>query len=46
MIDFTIIDRYDHLLSVLSTCHVAFLKEEKHTLEEYFMKFYGGDKND
>lgn len=36
----------NHLLSVLSTCHVAFLKEEKHTLEEYFMKFYGGDKND
>lgn len=36
----------NRLIAVLSTCRVAFLKEEKHTLEEYFMKFYGGDKND
>lgn len=31
----------NHLISVLSHCNVNFLKEEKHTLEEYFMKFYG-----
>lgn len=36
----------NHLIAVLATCHVAFLKEEKHTLEEYFMKFYGGNEND
>lgn len=34
------------LLAVLTTCQVKFLKEEKHTLEEYFMKFYGGKEND
>ena len=34
------------LISVLSKCNVHSLKEEKHTLEEYFMKFYGGEKND
>lgn len=36
----------NRLLSVLSKCQVNFLKEEKHTLEEYFMKFYGGNEND
>lgn len=34
------------LISTLSRCKVGFLKEEKHTLEEYFMKFYGGNEND
>ena len=32
------------LISNLSSCEVAFLKEEKHTLEEYFMKFYGDEE--
>lgn len=32
------------LIAVLSTCRVASLKEEKHTLEEYFMKFYGEEE--
>lgn len=36
----------NQLLSALSQCNVCFLKEEKHTLEEYFMKFYGGNEND
>lgn len=36
----------NRLISVLSKCRVNFLKEEKHTLEEYFMKFYGGNEND
>ena len=30
----------------LSTCDLLFLKEKKHSLEDYFMKFYGGDDND
>lgn len=34
------------LISALSSCDVHFLSEEKHTLEEYFMKFYGGDNDD
>lgn len=33
------------LISNLSSCEVAFLKEEKHTLEEYFMKFYGDEEH-
>ena len=32
------------LISNLSSCEVSFLKEEKHTLEEYFMKFYGDEE--
>lgn len=28
------------LIAVLSKCRINFLKEEKHTLEEYFMQFY------
>ncbi len=35
----------NRLISVLSRCNIRFLKEEKHTLEEYFMKFYGGKEN-
>lgn len=35
----------NRLISVLSRCKIRFLKEEKHTLEEYFMKFYGGNEN-
>ena len=34
------------LIQDLSKCDIHFLKEEKHTLEEYFMQFYGGEKND
>lgn len=34
------------LISVLAGCQLRFLKEEKHTLEEYFMQFYGGEAND
>ncbi|MBQ6512208.1 ABC transporter ATP-binding protein [Methanobrevibacter sp.] len=33
------------LISDLSSCDIRFLKEEKHTLEEYFMKFYEDDEN-
>ena len=33
------------LISNLASCDLLFLKEEKHTLEEYFMKFYEGDDN-
>lgn len=33
------------LIRELSKYNVHFLKEEKHTLEEYFMQFYGGDNN-
>lgn len=36
----------NHLLSVLSRCRLLYLREEKHTLEEYFMQFYGGHTND
>ncbi len=39
-------DEINRLISVLARCRVNFLKEEKHTLEEYFMKFYGGNEND
>lgn len=34
------------LIFELSSCDIHFLSEEKHTLEEYFMKFYGGDNDD
>lgn len=34
----------NHLIFVLSKCNLRFLKEEKHSLEEYFMKFYGGNR--
>ena len=34
------------LLGVLAGCRVRSLSEEKHTLEEYFMKFYGGSRHD
>ena len=33
------------LISNLASCDLLFLKEEKHTLEEYFMKLYEGDEN-
>ena len=35
----------NNLISDLSACDIRFLKEEKHTLEEYFMKFYEDDEN-
>ena len=35
----------NELILELSKYKIKFLKEEKHTLEEYFMKFYGGGKN-
>lgn len=33
------------LISALSQCGLRFLREEKHTLEEYFMQFYGGEEH-
>lgn len=36
----------NHFIFVLSKCKIAFLREEKHTLEEYFMKYYGGNHHD
>ena len=33
------------LISALSQCSLRFLREEKHTLEEYFMQFYGGEEH-
>lgn len=33
------------LISHLSKYELLFLKEEKHTLEEYFMQLYGGEDN-
>lgn len=35
----------NELIRQLAKCDVHFLKEEKHTLEEYFMQFYGGNQN-
>lgn len=35
----------NRLILELSKCNVKFLKEEKYTLEEYFMQFYGGNDN-
>lgn len=34
------------LIEELAKCRLHFLKEEKHTLEDYFMRFYGGEEND
>lgn len=40
-------DKYiNKFIKDLSTCDLLFLKEKKHSLEEYFMKFYGGEDND
>ena len=33
------------LISALSQCGLRFLREEKHTLKEYFMQFYGGEEH-
>ena len=33
------------LITILAECKLRFLKEEKHTLEEYFMQFYGGKEH-
>ena len=33
------------LISALSQCGLRFLREEKHTLEEYFMQFSGGEEH-
>lgn len=42
----SIVDKeLNKLISNLATCDLLFLKEEKHTLEEYFMKFYGDDED-
>lgn len=35
----------NELIGLLSNLEVKSLMEEKHTLEEYFMQFYGGEKN-
>lgn len=37
-------DEINGLIAVLAGCRVGSLEEKKHTLEEYFMKFYGGDE--
>lgn len=34
----------NRLIHTLSQYEIAFFTEEKHTLEEYFMRFYGGDE--
>lgn len=39
-------DQIDSLIRVLAQCRIKSLSEEKHTLEEYFMKYYGGSKDD
>ncbi len=36
-------DEINQLIAVLSGCQLRYFKEEKHTLEEYFMQFYGGE---
>ncbi|MBQ2665194.1 ABC transporter ATP-binding protein [Methanobrevibacter sp.] len=38
-------EEINSLISNLSSCDLLFLKEEKHTLEDYFMKFYGDEEN-
>ena len=35
-------DEINQLLQYLSRYQIRYLKEEKHTLEDYFMQFYGG----
>jgi len=35
----------NELIAALHSYPLRFLKEEKHTLEEYFMQFYGGEKH-
>ena len=35
----------NELITNLATCDILFFKEEKHTLEEYFMKYYGDDED-
>lgn len=39
-------ERINELLRVLSRFDLTYLKEEKHTLEDYFMQFYGGGSHD
>ena len=34
--------KINNLIKALAQTNIVFLKEEKHTLEEYFMQFYGG----
>lgn len=36
-------EEINQLIAVLSECKLRYFKEEKHTLEEYFMQFYGGE---
>ncbi len=36
-------DEINWLINVLYECELRYFKEENHTLEEYFMQFYGGD---
>ncbi len=38
-------EKINDLIRVLSGCGVKSFREEKHTLEEYFMRFYGGDSD-
>ena len=39
-------DSTDDVISALSQCRVRFISEKKFTLEDYFMKYYGGDEDD
>ncbi|MEG1255331.1 ABC transporter ATP-binding protein [Clostridium sp.] len=39
-------DKINELIQILSTYRLKYLKEIKHTLEDYFMRFYGGENND
>lgn len=39
-------NKINELLSQLAACRVCSLREKKHTLEDYFMQFYGGGQND
>lgn len=38
-------EEINRLLAVLSRCKVRRLREKRHSLEEYFMQFYGGAPN-
>lgn len=36
-------DLINEFIKFLSTCEISYLKEKSETLEDYFMKFYGGE---
>jgi len=39
-------DSTDEVIAALSQCKVRFISEKKFTLEDYFMRYYGGDTVD